>query len=415
MYAKRLCYGYEDMLQNEFKVLQQISMRHPNILTLIDYFETEDYIYYVTDLAKGGELFHRIIDNGSLEESSARQITAGILKVIAYLHDRSIVHRDLKAENILFQSKNPSKNQILLADFGLATIVDNGPNLLEVCGTLSYISPEILNRQPDGYGLPIDIWAIGVIVYFMLCGYMPFDCETDEETKTAITSCDYLFEPPEYWNHISVDAKDFIRQCFILDPKLRPTARDLLEHPFVTGKLGKPSKAPEPVVQLLSPPNSGSSTMMIPSRSSECNDHEKLKEALTNILQPNHNSAFMRVPLQQGDHIHHSSSGANLSRLASATNLLKGTSRESSTSQLNQMRSLANIATYLELSRRASLREEANLRGGFCSPPELVSRFTTPINSTFNSRENSYESMSFGKLAPLSLTPPEQSKPTFFV
>lgn len=418
VYAKRLCYGYENMLQNEFTVLQQISMSHPNILTLIDYFETKDYIYYVTDLAKGGELFDRIVNSGNIEESVAQKITSSILKVVSYLHDQSIVHRDLKAENILFQSKNPLKNLILLADFGLATILDNGPNLFEVCGTLSYISPEIISDQPSGYGLPVDIWAIGVIVYFMLCGYMPFDCETDEETKTAILSCDYLFEPSEYWNHITDNAKDFIKQCFTLDPSKRPTARELLHHPFITEMTIKPQKSTERIVHMMTPPKSGSSTMMIPSHSSEGNIHEKLKEALSNILQPNPNSAFMRVP-KQGD-LHGSASGTSLKMMASVSNLQKATSRESSTTQLHLLwphvssTSHHNIASYLELSRLASLRDGVNLKGGCCSPPELVSKFTTPINSTLNSRENSYESMVVGKRGPIPLTP-SLTKPTFFV
>lgn len=221
-YTKKLVFGLETMLQNEFNVLKTISLDHKNLLNLIDYFETEKYIYLVTNLAKGGDLFDRIATQGRVEEHDTAIIISELVDTIRYLHAHNIIHRDIKAENILLQSNN--KNQIILADFGLARFYHG--KLYEKCGTLSYLAPEILDGS--GYSFEVDIWAVGVLTYFMLCGYMPFDCETDEETKHAILSTDYLFEPPEYWDHVSDTAKDFIRRCFT-----KMTAAEAVKHEFL--------------------------------------------------------------------------------------------------------------------------------------------------------------------------------------
>ncbi|KAG7664463.1 uncharacterized protein J8A68_002019 [[Candida] subhashii] len=233
-YKKKLMYGLEHMLKNEFLVLKLVSMTHPNILSLIDYFETEDSFYIVTDLARGSDLFHRLGQSPGfkLSETDTREITAGLVSAIEYLHEHNIIHRDVKAENLLFG--NHQTNSVILADFGLARVLQSKEKLFKVSGTLSYMAPEIFTGN-QGYSFEVDIWAIGVTVYFMLCGYMPFDCESDEETKDAIKHRKYLFEPAGYWKGISADAKDFIECCLNLDPQSRITASQLMHHPFIGG------------------------------------------------------------------------------------------------------------------------------------------------------------------------------------
>lgn len=232
-YRKKLMQGLEKMLQNEFLVLRLVSMTHPNILSLIDYFETKDSFYLVTDLAKGSDLFQRLdhCPGFKLPEEDTMEITAGLVSAVSYLHEHNIVHRDVKAENLLFT--DTQSNSAILADFGLATIVQPLERLYKVCGTLSYMAPEIF--EGTGYSFPVDVWAIGVTVYFMLCGYMPFDCESDDETKDAIKHRKYLFEPAGYWESISTEAKDFIDRCLTLDPELRVTTSELMSHPFIIG------------------------------------------------------------------------------------------------------------------------------------------------------------------------------------
>ena len=189
-------------------------------------------MYLVTDLALGGELFDRICRKGSYFESDAADLIRTTLSALSYLHDHGIVHRDLKPENLLF--RGPEDNaDLLIADFGLSRIMEEEQFhvLTTTCGTPSYMAPEIFRKT--GHGKPVDIWAIGVITFFLLIGYTPFDRQNNVEEMQAILNADYSYEPEDHWQDITQDAKKFIDQCLTVDPKLRPTAHDALGHPFV--------------------------------------------------------------------------------------------------------------------------------------------------------------------------------------
>ncbi|KAG9234234.1 kinase-like domain-containing protein [Amylocarpus encephaloides] len=231
---KRLMAGREHMVRNEIAVLKRVSMGHQNILTLVDYFETLNNLYLVTDLALGGELFDRICRKGSYYESDAADLIRATLSAVAYLHDHGIVHRDLKPENLLFRTPEDNAD-LLIADFGLSRIMDEEQFhvLTTTCGTPGYMAPEIFKKT--GHGKPVDIWAIGVITYFLLCGYTPFDRDSNLEEMQAILVADYSFTPIEYWRGVSKSAREFIRRCLTIDPTQRMTAHEALSHPFVAG------------------------------------------------------------------------------------------------------------------------------------------------------------------------------------
>lgn len=231
-YSKKLVYGMELLLQSEFEALRAVLNGSKNILLMIDYFETKDSFYLVTDLAAGGELFNRITEAGCLNVNEARAILKTLLSALVYLHENGIAHRDIKAENILFASRSSRPSLMLLADFGHAIILQDGKLAYDCGGTLSYIAPEVLLRT--GHSFPVDMWGVGVLTYFMLCGYMPFDCDLDAETKELILAGDCVFEPAEYWQDIPELAKDFIGKCFSVDQKNRITSPEALKHPFVT-------------------------------------------------------------------------------------------------------------------------------------------------------------------------------------
>lgn len=230
--SKRLMKGREHMVKNEIVVLKRLSQGHKNILTLIDYFETPNNLYLVTDLARGNELFDRIYHKGSFYESDAANIVRSIVSGVAYLHSHGIVHRDLKPENLLFHTPDEDSD-LLIADFGLSRIIDEEKfrMLTTTCGTPAYMAPEIF--QKSGHGKPVDVWAIGVIAYFLLCGYTPFDRDSSAEEMQAILSCDYAFEPEEYWQDVSDEARDFIVKCLQIDTEKRITADECLKHPFL--------------------------------------------------------------------------------------------------------------------------------------------------------------------------------------
>ncbi|KAK9478623.1 kinase-like domain-containing protein [Lipomyces japonicus] len=229
---KRLMSGREKLVRNEIMSLRKISAGHKSILTLVDFFETTNSLYLITDMAYGGELFDRICSKGSYYESDAINIIRSVTSAVLYLHRHGVVHRDLKPENLLFRTPDDN-DDLLIADFGLASIIDDDKFhiLKTTCGTPSYMAPEIFHKT--GHGKPVDIWAIGVITYFLLCGYTPFDRESSPEEVRAILSADYDFEPEEYWGHISANAKDFIEQTLVVDPEKRLTAEQCLRHPFL--------------------------------------------------------------------------------------------------------------------------------------------------------------------------------------
>lgn len=362
-YSKKLVYGLEDMLLSEFQILKKLSRAHPNILTLVDSFETSNYLYLVTDLATGGELFERVVNNiidpeqcGHLSEQDTLETVKTLLSAVEYLHANNVVHRDLKSENLLFQTRHSNYLSILVADFGTARIIKapvSGQQqelLHDMSGTLSYMAPEMLDRS-RGHSYEVDMWAVGVLTYFMLCGYMPFDCETDEETKQAIAKADYRLEPAEYWDHVSPRAKDFIDRCFQLDPSKRITAGQALQHPWILKSLS--SKL---VSQLML--RSSSLTKL-------------LRQSIENLQLP-----CMHKQVSSGIH----------SRGKSYSNLESYLSTHSYTS-LNSKLSL------IELSRYASLADGTTLQGSYCESPDMISNFNSPSTSENGSRQQSYSKL----------------------
>ncbi|POY73003.1 putative Calcium/calmodulin-dependent protein kinase [Rhodotorula taiwanensis] len=229
---KRLMAGREYMIRNEITVLKSISKGHKNIVTLWDYFETQNNVYLVTDLCVGGELFDRICAKSYFLEEDAAKLVRTVMSAVEYLHSHGIVHRDVKPENMLYRSKDEDSD-LLLADFGLSKAMDEQQfsPLTNTCGTPGYMAPEIYQKL--GHGKPVDIWAMGVVTYFLLCGYTPFDRENQVDEVQAICNADYAFEPAEYWTGVSDTARDFINRCLVIDQRQRMTASEALAHPWL--------------------------------------------------------------------------------------------------------------------------------------------------------------------------------------
>ncbi|KAI0299340.1 kinase-like domain-containing protein [Multifurca ochricompacta] len=240
---KKLMEGREFMVRNEIAVLKRVSSGHQNIVTLYDYFETANNLYLCFDLCTGGELFDRICAKGNYHEPDAADLVRTIMKGVQYIHDSGIVHRDLKPENLIFRT--PAEDaDIMIADFGLSRVMEEERFhlLTEICGTPGYMAPEIFKKT--GHGKPVDIWAMGVITYFLLAGYTPFDRENQQQEMEAIIAGDYKFEPEEYWANVSETAKSFVTTCLTVDPAVRPTAVELLGHRWLADE--KPHFVPDP-------------------------------------------------------------------------------------------------------------------------------------------------------------------------
>ncbi|KAI0943586.1 hypothetical protein AcW1_002719 [Taiwanofungus camphoratus] len=232
---KKLMEGREYMVRNEIAVLKRVSKGNRNIVTLHDYFETAHNLYLVFDLCTGGELFDRICAKGNYYEADAAELVRTIFTAVKYIHECGIVHRDLKPENLLFRTKDEDAD-IMIADFGLSRVMDEDKFhlLTEICGTPGYMAPEIFKKI--GHGKPVDVWAMGVITYFLLCGYTPFDRDSQQQEMEAIIAGDYKFEPVEYWGNVSETARDFVSECLTIDPASRPTCEEALKHKWLASE-----------------------------------------------------------------------------------------------------------------------------------------------------------------------------------
>uniref|UniRef100_A0A671WB55 non-specific serine/threonine protein kinase n=1 Tax=Sparus aurata TaxID=8175 RepID=A0A671WB55_SPAAU len=226
---KKALEGKENNIENEIAVLHRI--KHPNIVTLEDIFESTSHLYLVMQLVSGGELFDRIVEKGFYTERDASQLIHQILDAVKYLHDMGIVHRDLKPENLLYYSMDED-SKIMISDFGLSKIEGAGSVMSTACGTPGYVAPEVLAQKP--YSKAVDCWSIGVISYILLCGYPPFYDENDAKLFEQILKAEYEFDSP-YWDDISDSAKDFICHLMEKEPLKRYTCEQALQHPWICG------------------------------------------------------------------------------------------------------------------------------------------------------------------------------------
>ncbi|OHW99951.1 camk camk1 protein kinase [Colletotrichum incanum] len=243
----------------EVQIMRQLD--HPNIIKLIDFSESRQYYYIILELAPGGELFHQIVRLTYFSEELSRHVIVQVAQALEYLHEeRGVVHRDIKPENILFSpipiipSKNPKPKQpgdedkvdegefipgvgaggigqIKIADFGLSKIVwDN--QTMTPCGTVGYTAPEIV--KDERYSKSVDMWALGCVLYTLLCGFPPFYDESIEVLTEKVAKGQYTFLSP-WWDDISKSAQDLISHLLTVDPDKRYTITEFLAHPWIKG------------------------------------------------------------------------------------------------------------------------------------------------------------------------------------
>ncbi|KAG6308254.1 hypothetical protein E4U45_001824 [Claviceps purpurea] len=223
--------GNEKMVYDELDMLQRL--KHPHIVRFVDWFESRDKFYIVTELATGGELFDRICEQGKFTEKDASQTIKQIMSAVDYLHDNDVVHRDLKPENLLYVTREPDSN-LILADFGIAKALDSKEETLKtMAGSFGYAAPEVMEQK--GHGKPVDMWSMGVITYTLLCGYPPFRSENLRDLLRECTIAPVPFHE-RYWKDVSQDAKDFILGLIVPDPEKRSTSKEALNHIWLSGK-----------------------------------------------------------------------------------------------------------------------------------------------------------------------------------
>jgi len=222
-----------EQLRDEISIMCQLD--HPNIVRLEEVYESYDEIYLVMELCHGGELFDRLDEQPDYHytEAACARLVKQMLSAVRYIHDKGIVHRDLKLENFLFSSGDPG-SELKMIDFGLSKFFDHSVGeggikiLNEAVGTPYTVAPEVLSQIQ--YNERCDIWAIGVITYLLLSGETPFGgcggSESLAQVRDNILSGNYTFEPKEVWEHVSPAAREFIDSLLVIDPAKRLSAYD---------------------------------------------------------------------------------------------------------------------------------------------------------------------------------------------
>ena len=202
---------------------------HPNVVRLLDHFENIDYIFIVMEYIEGGTLGNYFKKKKfNFSERQASNIMSQIASGVKYLHQYGIVHRDLKPDNIMITQQNDF-GIVKIMDFGLSKIVSTQEKMVDGYGTLSYVAPEVLLRTP--YNKEVDIWSMGVILYYMLCGHLPFKGSKEVVIAEKIVNNEIEFIDEE-WEVRSKKVKDLIASCLMKEPEDRISIDDFINHPW---------------------------------------------------------------------------------------------------------------------------------------------------------------------------------------
>jgi serine/threonine protein kinase len=256
---------YIAKLQEEVNVLRELR-GHDNVIRLYDVFCVDNELFIITELGRGGDLFHLLTTHpkhgvteayaGTLFNDSAgrprcsslcfyvvhwpflfcstirdlAKTVSEMLSAVAFLHSRSICHRDLKLENWVLESGKDVWSPLKLIDFGLSTHFSPGQRLSRVVGSSYYVAPEVLKKS---YTEACDLWSLGVIVYMLLSGAPPFYGKNDEAIKSSIVQGEYTF-PHELFRDVSDEAMAFVSTLLSYNIEYRYTAEQALTHPWLT-------------------------------------------------------------------------------------------------------------------------------------------------------------------------------------
>ena len=251
---------------------------HPNIVKLVDFSESKQYYYIILELAPGGELFHQIVRLTYFSEDLSRHVITQVASALLYLHEETgVVHRydlsridmcvrltsffrDIKPENLLFSpipfipTKNPKPRsaededkvdegefikgvgsggigEIKIADFGLSKVIWDTQTMTP-CGTVGYTAPEIV--KDERYSKSVDMWALGCVLYTLLCGFPPFYDESIQALTEKVAKGQYTFLSP-WWDDISKPAQDLVSHLLTVDPNKRYSIQQFLDHPWIKG------------------------------------------------------------------------------------------------------------------------------------------------------------------------------------
>jgi len=221
--------NHPGVLENEIDIMSNTGP-HRSIVSLREVFDSPEKIYLVLDFAEGGELIDAIIREGQMTEKAASEMFNEVVEGVAHMHSKGFVHLDIKPENLLLTQDRHLK----ISDFGLSIDLKNCIGKLQVeCGTPAYAAPELLDHKD--FNETVDVWALGCVLYIMLCGIHPFDPKaksTDEQMQNSAKNGDYDTENKSY-RLLSSEAKDLISHMLDPNPKTRFGTQQVLRHQWL--------------------------------------------------------------------------------------------------------------------------------------------------------------------------------------
>lgn len=212
-------------VMNEVNIMK--NLEHPCVIKMHDIVNKEDSVFMVLEFMKGGDLLNRIIKNKYLPEKTSKLFFLQMCHAVKYLHAKDITHRDLKPDNILLENDD-EETLLKVSDFGLSKFVQKDSVMRTLCGTPLYVAPEVLLTGGRGfYTSKVDIWSLGVVLFTMLSGTLPFSDEYGSAATEQIKRGKFNFRHRS-WKSVSSPAKKLILEILTVDPNTRPAIDDIL-------------------------------------------------------------------------------------------------------------------------------------------------------------------------------------------
>jgi len=212
-------------LTMEINILSQL--KHPSIVNLHAVYTVGDKMFIVMEYLRGGELLNAICKQDFYHEGDARRVLHQLVSAVHFMHSRNVIHRDIKPENIILENSQYN-SKVKLIDFGFAVLTTDKSVRKQayVCGTPGYLAPEVISDTL--YTTACDVWSLGVVMYILLSGTMPFDGNDESKVLRGI----YDF-PAHLWGSVSSSAKDLITKMLVVNPRVRYSISEVLQHPWM--------------------------------------------------------------------------------------------------------------------------------------------------------------------------------------
>ncbi|XP_047449959.1 MAP/microtubule affinity-regulating kinase 4 isoform X4 [Mugil cephalus] len=327
------------------------TLNHPNIVQLFEVIETEKTLYLIMEYASGGEVFDYLVAHGRMKEKEARAKFRQIVSAVHYCHQKNIVHRDLKAENLLLDADS----NIKIADFGFSNEFTAGSKLDTFCGSPPYAAPELFQGKKYD-GPEVDIWSLGVILYTLVSGSLPFDGQNLKELRERVLRGKYRV--PFY---MSTDCEGILRRFLVLNPTKRCSLEQIMKDKWIN--VGYDSDELKPHIE---PVEDFTDTSRIDVMVGMGFNREDIKDALVSRKYNEITATYLLLGRKTETDVTDSRSGSTLSlaRVRHGT-ITNGTSKHSTSSSSS---GATSSSSGHKAQRSASTYHRQRRHSDFCGP-----------------------------------------------